>query len=280
MADSLRLLSPAKINLMLHITGRRDDGYHQLQTLFRFIGLYDQLTFTLREDSEITRYSENSVVPEQDDLTLKAARLLQQQYQVARGVDIHIDKQIPMGGGLGGGSSNAATTLMALNHLWQLGLTSENLQQIGLQLGADVPVFIFGRNAWGEGIGERLTAVDLPESWYLIVHPNIFVSTAEVFSAQDLTRDCHPITIRAFLEGAGSNVCQPVAAKLYPEIQHAISWLDQFSPARMTGTGACIFAAFDSAEKANIVKSQLPEKWSGFAVQGLKTNPVTDACFD
>ena len=280
MADSLRLLSPAKINLMLHITGRRDDGYHELQTVFRFIGLYDQLTFTLREDGEITRHSDNSVVPEQDDLTIKAARLLQQQYKVGRGVEIQIDKQIPMGGGLGGGSSNAATTLMALNQLWQLGLTSGKLQQIGLQLGADVPVFIFGHNAWGEGIGERLTAVDLPESWYLIVHPNIFVSTAQVFSAQDLTRDCHPITIRAFLEGAGTNVCQPIAAKLYPKIQQAITWLDQFSPARMTGTGACIFTAFDSAEKANIVKSQLPEQWSGFVVQGLNTNPVTDACLN
>ncbi|MDJ0832160.1 MAG: 4-(cytidine 5'-diphospho)-2-C-methyl-D-erythritol kinase [Gammaproteobacteria bacterium] len=280
MTNSLRLLSPAKVNLMLHITGRRDDGYHELQTVFRLIGLYDQLTFTIREDSEITRNSANSAVAEADDLTVKAAKLLQRQYEVAQGVDIQIDKQIPMGGGLGGGSSDAATTLMALNQLWQLDLSTEKLQQIGLQLGADVPVFIFGRNAWGEGIGEHLTALDLPDSWYLIVHPNIFVSTAQVFSAQDLTRDCHPITIRAFLEGAGSNVCQPVAAKLYPEIQQAIDWLDQFGQARMTGTGACIFAAFDSAEKAYSVKSRLPEKWSGYVVQGLNTNPVTDACID
>ncbi len=280
MPDSLRLLSPAKINLMLHITGRRDDGYHELQTVFRLIGLYDQLTFSIREDGAITRHSKNSVVPEQDDLTVKAAQMLQRQYEVTSGVDILIDKQIPMGGGLGGGSSNAATTLMALNRLWQLGLSRIQLQAIGLQLGADVPLFIFGHNAWGEGIGERLTRLDLPESCYLIVHPNIFVSTAEVFSAQDLTRDCHPITIRAFLEGAGSNVCQPVAAKLYPPIQQAIDWLNQFSPARMTGTGACVFAAFDSAENANIVKSQLPERWSGYVAQGLETNPVTDACFD
>ena len=280
MTHILHLRSPAKINLMLQITGQRDDGYHELQTVFQLIGLYDDLIFTTTEDGRIWREGANSRVPAEQDLTIKAARLMQQQYRVKTGVKININKQIPIGGGLGGGSSDAATTLMALNKIWQLELTSDQLQKIALKLGADVPFFIFGRNAWAEGIGEHLTAIDLAANWYLIVHPNIFVSTAKIFSAQDLTRDCHPITIRAFLEGAGSNVCEPVACKLYPQIQQALDWLNRYSPARMTGTGACIFAAFDSVEKANIVKSQLPEKWSGYVAQGLNTNPVTDACLD
>ena len=264
---------------MLHITGQRPDGYHSLQTVFQLIGLYDELLFEVTDDGHISRSQGNEAVPSQQDLVIKAARLLQQQYAVDKGVNISLKKHIPMGGGLGGGSSDAATTLMALNRLWQLKLSSSELQDLGLQLGADVPVFIFGQNAWGEGIGEQLIPINLSKNWYLIIHPNIFVSTGQIFSSKHLTRDCHPITIRAFLEGTGTNVCEPVACKMYPEIQLAIDWLNQFSPARMTGTGACVFAAFDSAEKANIVKSQLPAKWTGYVAPGLETNPVTAACF-
>lgn len=272
------LKSPAKLNLMLHITSQRDDGYHNLQTVFQFIDLQDEMTFTQTANG-IRRISGNEQVAEQDDLVIKAAKLLQKKSSTHKGVDISISKNIPMGGGLGGGSSNAATTLMALNKIWNLHLGQKELQQIGVQLGADVPVFIFGQNAWAEGVGDELKSLNLPESWFLIIHPQVFVSTGQIFSSKHLTRDCHPITIRAFLEGSGINVCQSVACELYPEIQKSLDWLNQFSPARMTGTGACIFAVFDSAEKANIVKSQIPEKWTGFVAKGLNSNPVKDVCF-
>ncbi len=274
----MQLLSPAKLNLMLHITSQREDGYHNLQTAFQLIDLYDEMTFH-KTESGIKRLRGNEQVPEQDDLIIKAAKILQPYSSSKQGIEISIKKNIPMGGGLGGGSSNAATTLMALNQLWNLNLSKLELQQIGLQLGADVPLFIFGQNAWAEGVGEELTALNLPKSWFLVIHPQIFVSTEQIFSSKYLTRDCHPITIRAFLEGRGKNVCQPVASELYPEIQNSLNWLNQFSPARMTGTGACIFAIFDSAEKANIVKSQIPEKWTGYVAQGLDRNPVTEICF-
>ena len=277
MPQSLQLQSPAKLNLMLHITSQRDDGYHNLQTVFQFIDLNDSLTFN-KTSSKIQRISGNEQVVEKDDLIIKAAKLLQQHCSTSQGVNISIQKNIPMGGGLGGGSSNAATTLMALNYLWGLQLNSTELQQIGLQLGADIPIFIFGQNAWAEGVGDELKAINLPKSWFLVIHPQVFVSTEQIFSSKHLTRDCHPITIRAFLEGSGQNVCEPVACELYPEIQNAIDWLNQYSPARMTGTGACIFAIFDSAEKANIVKSQIPEQWTGYIAEGLSSNPVTETC--
>ncbi len=279
MPRSLQLESPAKLNLMLHITGRREDGYHNLQTVFQIINLHDTLTFS-KTESKIKRISGNEQVAEGDDLIIKAAKLLQQHCSTSQGVNISIKKNIPMGGGLGGGSSNAATTLMALNYLWDLQLNSIELQKIGLQLGADIPIFIFGQNAWAEGVGDELKAINLPKSWFLVIHPQVFVSTEQIFSSKHLTRDCHPITIRAFLEGSGRNVCEPVACKLYPEIQNAIDWLNQFSQARMTGTGACIFAIFDSVEKANVVKSQIPEEWTGFVAEGLDSNPVTDICFE
>ncbi|MBC8209520.1 MAG: 4-(cytidine 5'-diphospho)-2-C-methyl-D-erythritol kinase [Gammaproteobacteria bacterium] len=279
MQQTLQLQSPAKLNLMLHITGRRENGYHNLQTVFQFIQLYDELSFVKTAHS-IRRICGNEGVDPQQDLIVRAAQLLQRYSATRQGVDISIEKNIPMGGGLGGGSSDAATTLMALNKLWELGLSRSELQQIGLQLGADVPVFIFGQSAWAEGVGEYLEPINLPESWYLILHPQIFVSTQEVFSSKHLTRDCHPITIRAFLDGSGENVCQTVACRLYPEIQLAIDWLTQFSPARMTGTGSCIYAIFDSAEKANIVKSQIPDPWIGYVARGMNINPVASACFE
>lgn len=275
----LELKTPAKLNLMLHITGQREDGYHELQTVFQFIELYDEMSFKVTEDTHITRKHSNSPVPEQDDLIIRAAQLLQQAYQVKQGVSISCQKNIPMGGGLGGGSSDAATTLMALNRLWGLSLTTNELQDLGVKLGADVPVFIFGKSAWGEGVGDKLVPIDLPVPWYLIIHPQIFVSTAQIFASQDLTRDCHPLTIRAFLQGEGGNVCQPVATKLYPEIQQAIDWLNRFAPAKMTGTGACVFAAFDTKADADSALQQLPESWSGYVAKGMNTNPVTTACF-
>lgn len=279
MQTRLQLQSPAKLNLMLHITGRRADGYHELQTVFQFIELYDQLQFEITEDGTISRPQGAMDIAEDDDLVVRAARLLQDRYRVSSGVRIQLDKHIPVGGGLGGGSSDAATTLMALNRLWQLGLNRQELQQIGRELGADVPIFIFGQSAWAEGVGDRLDAIELPCPWYLVIHPQIFVSTAHIFASKDLTRDCHPLTIRAFLEGKGSNVCEPVACKLHPPIQQALDWLNQYRPARMTGTGACIFAAFETADEANSVKAQLPSAWRGFVARGMNSNPVTASCF-
>ena len=280
MPETLTLNSPAKLNLMLHITGQREDGYHNLQTAFQFIGLYDELTFEFNDSGAVQRFGDNQDIPEQDDLIIKAARLLKKQTPTSFGVDITIKKHIPIGGGLGGGSSNAATTLMALNKLWGLGLNQAQLQQLGVQLGSDVPIFIFGQSAWAEGVGDLLTPINLPENWFFVLHPQVFVSTGQIFSSKHLTRDSHPIKIRAFLEGEGRNVCEPVACELYPEIQSAIDWLSRFSPARMTGTGACVFAAFDSAEKANTVQSQLPQNWTGYVVQGLNINPVTQICLN
>lgn len=280
MLQTLKLQSLAKLNLMLHITARRTDGFHDLQTVFQFIDLHDDMEFRVTQSGAIQRGHSNTEIDEDDDLIIRAARLLQQRYSVSAGVEISLQKNIPIGAGLGGGSSNAATTLMALNLLWQLELSPTELQQMGRQLGADVPVFIFGHSAWAEGIGDKLTPVDLVDPWYLIINPGIFVSTAEIFASKDLTRDCHPLTIRAFLDGEGRNVCQPVACNLYPEIQSALDWLSEFSAARMTGTGASVFAAFDSAEKANTVQSQLPENWTGYVVKGMNNNPVTEVCFN
>jgi 4-diphosphocytidyl-2-C-methyl-D-erythritol kinase len=277
--QQLVLDSPAKLNLMLHITGRREDGYHLLQTVFQFIDLNDRIEFITNQTGQISRGRHDSPVAEHDDLLLRAARLLQDRYAVQQGVTINIDKRIPMGGGLGGGSSDAASSLMALNKLWNLQLSNPELREIGLELGADVPIFIFGKNAWAEGVGDRLQPVNLPEKWYLVIHPSIFVSTAQIFTSKDLTRDCHPIKIRAFLEGQGRNVCEDIARRLYPPIDQALDWLGRFGEARMTGTGACVFAAFDSEGEARQVQSGVPEEWTGYVARSLASNPVTDSCF-
>lgn len=275
---SLTLKSPAKLNLMLHITGRRDDGYHLLQTVFQFIDLYDILTFDITVNSAIIRSSSKTPVDEASDIILLAAKLLQSRYQVTQGMRYNIDKHIPIGGGLGGGSSNAATTLIALNKLWKLGLKTPELAALGLELGADVPVFIEGKSAWATGVGEVLTPIELPEPWYVVIYPQIFVSTGEIFASEQLTGLCDPITIRAFLAGAGRNVCEPIACQLYPGIQKAIDWLGQYSKASMTGTGACIFASFDSLEQAESVKSLAPEYWDTFVVKAMNQNPVIECC--
>ncbi len=263
---------------MLHITGRRDDGYHLLQTVFQFIDLNDQMEFDLTADGSIQRNDSNTPVSEAEDIVIKAAQLLQQKYRVEKGVQISIDKRIPIGGGLGGGSSNAATTLLALNQMWSLNLGLSELAEIGLDLGADVPVFVMGRAAWASGIGEQLSPIELSEPWYLVIHPGVQVSTAKIFAAEELTRDCDAITIRAFLSGSGINVCEKIACNLYPEIQLAIDWLNQYGNARMTGTGACVFAAFDSLEQAEGVVSRAPSQWDSFVVKAMNKNPVVTQC--
>lgn len=263
---------------MLHITGRREDGYHLLQTVFQFIDLNDRMQFETSEMPEIVRINSKTPVEESDDIVMRTARLLQDRYQVDRGIRIIIEKHIPIGGGLGGGSSNAATCLLALNKLWNLGLSIDQLAKIGLELGADVPVFVRGFAAWADGIGEQLTPIALPEPCYLVVHPNITVSTAEIFNAEELTRVCDAITIRAFLAGAGINVCESVARKRYPVIGEALDWLNQFAEARMTGTGACIYAPFDSPKAAEGVKSRVPANWQSFIARGMNRNPVHANC--
>ncbi len=274
----LTLNSPAKLNLMLHITGRREDGYHLLQTVFQFIDLNDRMSFETTIEPEISCVNSQTRIEASEDITLRAAKLLQDRYQVDRGIRISIEKQIPIGGGLGGGSSNAATCLLALNKLWNLHLPLNQITEIGLELGADVPVFVFGYAAWADGIGEQLTQIDLPEPCYLVIHPNITVSTAEIFNAEELTRVCDAITIRAFLAGAGNNVCEAVVGKRYPPVAEALDWLSQFAEARMTGTGACIYAPFDSQSAAEEVKSRVPRQWQSFIARGMNRNPVHAQC--
>jgi 4-diphosphocytidyl-2-C-methyl-D-erythritol kinase len=274
----LTLESPAKLTLMLHITGHRDDGYHLLQTVFQFIDLTDRMEFSTTNDSSISRGPGASSIPETEDISIRAATVLQQRFELRQGVRISIEKRIPVGGGLGGGSSNAATTLLALNQLWGLGLERSELATIGLSLGADVPVFVMGEAAWATGIGEQLTPISLIEPWYVVIDPGVRVSTAEIFKAKELTRDCDAITIRAFLRGSGTNVCEKVACALYPEIQQTIDWLSQYGVAKMSGTGACVFAAFDSLEQAEGVKSRAAEYWESFVVKAMNRNPVIEQC--
>lgn len=266
--------APAKINLFLHITARRADGYHELQTLFQFLDYGDELWFDVRQDGVINRLTDVSGVPSEQDLIVRAARLLQAHSGCSLGVDIRIDKRLPMGGGLGGGSSDAATTLLALNHLWELELSWDELSQLGLELGADVPIFVRGQAAWAEGVGEQLTNVEPKQPHYLVVVPGVHVSTAEIFNDSELTRSSPSITMRDFLAGESNNVCEPVVCKHYPEVGRAIEWLSQYSPARMTGTGACIFAGFDTEEEAQQVLKKLPKCWQGFTAKGMNSSPL------
>ncbi|MDO8351375.1 MAG: 4-(cytidine 5'-diphospho)-2-C-methyl-D-erythritol kinase [Gallionella sp.] len=275
--DSSRHLSctaPAKLNLFLHVTGRREDGYHLLQTLFRFIDLADTLHFSLREDGEVHRVNEIEGVPEEQDLCVRAAKLLQKETGCALGVDIEVEKRIPMGGGLGGGSSDAATTLIALNCLWSLNLSREQLMSVGLQLGADVPVFVFGENAFAEGVGEKLQAYDLPEAWYVVLFPPVHVPTAKIFTHPELTRDSVSIIIRALSLQHCRNDLQSVVCSLYPEVAAYIAELARYGKAMMTGSGACVFAEFSSRSAAEAVLQQLPRDMRGVAVQGLLKHPL------
>lgn len=275
----LTCLAPAKLNLFLHVIGRRSDGYHLLQTLFRFISLYDTLHFSLREDGEVRRTNIIEGVAEQQDLCVRAARLLKSETGCRLGVDITLEKYIPMGGGLGGGSSDAATTLIALNRLWTLDLSRERLMQLGLSLGADVPVFVFGENAFAEGVGEQLQAYPLPEAWYVVLFPPVHVPTAEVFSHPELTRDTVSITMRA-LESRQKqqlrNDLQSVVCSLYPEVASYLTWLNNFGEAKMTGSGACVFAEFASQRQAEDVLQKLPQEMRGVVAQGLAKHPLHD----
>ena len=277
--------APAKLNLFLHVVGRRDDGYHLLQTLFRFIDLSDTLRFTLREDGAVCRLNALEGVPPEQDLCVRAARLLQHETGCRLGVDIEVEKRIPMGGGLGGGSSDAATTLLALNRLWALGLSRERLMQLGLTLGADVPVFVFGDNAFAEGVGERLQAYALPDAWYVVLCPPVHVPTARIFTHPDLTRNTISMTMRALPKGldfrAGRiaglhNDLQAVASGLYPEVAGHLAWLARFAPALMTGSGACVFAEFATEAEAKAVLQQLPPEMRGYLAHGLQQHPLRD----
>lgn len=267
--------APAKLNRFLHITGRRADGYHLLQTVFQFMEYGDTLGFRLRDDGLVRRSSVLPGIDPESDLTVRAARLLQSHTGERRGVEIAIDKRIPAGGGLGGGSSDAATTLWALNCLWDLGLSMEELATLGLRLGADVPVFVRGRAAWAEGVGEILTPLTLEEPWYLVVIPDAQVSTAEIFAAPELTRDCDALTISGFLSGDhGLNVCEPVVRARFPRVAEALDWLGRFAPARMSGTGACVFASFPERRAADEARRCLPVGWRAFVAKGCNHSPL------
>lgn len=267
--------APAKLNLLLRVVGRRADGYHLLQTVFRFIDYGDMVTIALRDDDAIVRTSDLPGVPADSDLVVRAARALQQVTGCRRGADIGVEKRIPMGGGLGGGSSDAATVLLALNHLWGAGLTRDELARLGLALGADVPVFVFGRSAFAEGIGERLTAVDLPPAWYLVAAPrDVAVPTAAIFRHPDLKRDSEPIRILGFSAMPAGNDLQSVVCREFPAVARCIEWLEKHGPAMMTGSGAAAFAAFADEAQARSVAQQLPPDMQGFVAAGLDRHPL------
>ena len=269
--------SPAKLNLMLHIVGRRADGYHQLQTVFQLIDLCDRLEIGVREDGVITRPAGPPGVPESEDLTVRAAMALKVATGTPLGADISVRKRIPLGGGLGGGSSNAATTLVALNQMWQTGLTSEQIAAIGGKLGADLPVFVAGRSAWGEGIGEELTPVTLgADSWFLVIFPGLAVPTASVFQAPELTRNSPPTTMRGFLETGGRNDCETVVRARFPAVGEALDWLGRHAPARLTGTGSCVFAKFARAVDAERVAARVPDVWRAWVARGLDESPLLE----
>ncbi|HET7174513.1 MAG TPA: 4-(cytidine 5'-diphospho)-2-C-methyl-D-erythritol kinase [Gammaproteobacteria bacterium] len=268
--------APAKLNLFLHITGRRPDGYHLLQTAFQFLDLCDSLDFELREDGRILLAGGLAEVPVEDDLAVRAAKLLQDHVGSRSGVAINLRKIIPTQAGLGGGSSDAATTLVALNELWGTGLKDKELATLGLKLGADVPVFLGGKAAWAEGVGELLTPLELPEPWYLVVQPGCRVATREIFQAPELTRNSAPITIAGFRAGLGHNDFEPTVRARYPEVSQALDWLAARGPARLTGSGACVFAAFAEEDAARKAGAGLPQGWRGFVTQGCNRSPLFD----
>jgi len=280
--------APAKLNLFLHVNGRREDGYHLLQTVFQLVDHGDTLHFALRDDEQILRVTDLPGVPAQQDLIIRAARLLQAEVlrrtgALPRGVDIAIDKVLPMGGGLGGGSSDAATTLMALNKLWQGGLTREELMALGLPLGADIPFFIFGENAFAEGVGEDMQPVATPDCWYVVIEPGVQVPTAAIFCAEGLTRNTEAVTIADFsrhlaksnsANGFGKNDLQQVASSLFKPVADAVEWLSAYGEARMTGSGACVFGAFSTKEDADEVLSNVPSVWSAWKAKALSRHPL------
>lgn len=266
--------APAKLNLMLRVTGRRPDGYHLLQTVMRFIDHGDTLAFRVREDGAISRTREVAGVPEGEDLTLRAARLLQAAAGTRLGAEITLEKRLPVGGGLGGGSSDAATTLLALNRLWGTGLERERLLDLALELGADVPLFVNGRNALAEGIGGRLTPIAVPDDWYLVLEPPVAVPTARIFDDKQLKRDSKPTKITAFSAGLAGNDLEAVVCREYPAVARHLAWLQGKAPAWVTGAGACVFAAFPTESAARRVWDELPEGMRGFVARGLARHPL------
>ena len=271
---SITLPAPAKLNLFLRITGRRADGYHNLQTLFQLLDYGDQLKITACKNPNILLTSSLDNIPAEENLIVRAARALQEATNCSWGCEIQLDKKLPMGAGLGGGSSNAATTLVGLNLLWQCGLTQEQLAVIGRQLGADVPVFIAGNSAFAEGIGDQLTPVELPKNWYLVVTPHIKVATEEIFSHPQLTRNSPPIKIRALLEAQYRNDCQPVVEAMYPQVKEVLQWLQRFPNPLMTGTGASAFCRFDDELSAKQALAEVPQQWSAFIARGVNISSL------
>lgn len=271
---SLVLPCPAKLNLFLLITGRRPDGYHNLQTLFQLLDYGDELHLTINQTGVLSLAPDFPDIPLNNNLVYRAAKLLQTATGCRFGADMHLIKHLPTGGGIGGGSSDAATALVGLNYLWQTGLSEDELAELGRQLGADVPVFVRGRTAWAEGVGEQLRALELPAKWYVVLAPQCAVSTAEIFSNEGLTRNSNGITVRAFLEEGGRNDCQKVVEKLFPQVKDAVDWLGRFGPAQMTGTGACVFAAFSTEAEARAVFAKRPTQLNGFVAKGVNESPL------
>ena len=275
--------APAKLNLFLQITGKRDDGYHNLQTVFQFLDLADRLRIVVRDDGKILRKTDNEGVKPEDDLVIKAAKALKAATATEKGADIYLQKILPMGGGVGGGSSDAATTLVVLNYYWETGLDVNQLAEIGLSLGADVPIFIHGQASFAQGVGEQLEAVSPVEPWYLVVQPDVHISTAKIFNDEQLTRDSSAIRICDLQIGTKNeaqvfdelgNVFEPVVAKQYPEVAEVIQHLKKYSNTRLTGSGACVFTAFDSKEEAEQVLNELPDHWTAFVARGLNRSPL------
>jgi 4-diphosphocytidyl-2-C-methyl-D-erythritol kinase len=276
--------APAKLNLFLHVVGRRADGYHLLQSVFQLIDRGDVLHFDLRSDGRIHRTTDVPGVPEENDLIVRSLRRLAAAYQgkhgrAAPGIDVAVEKVLPMGGGLGGGSSDAATALMAANHLWQAGFTDAELMDIGLPLGADIPFFLYGQTAFVEGVGEAMQPVEGPECWYVVLEPGVAVPTPAIFTAEDLTRDTKPVRIADFpaahkLSAYGKNDLQAVASRLFPPVAQAIEWLGQYGAARMTGSGACVFCAVPEEAEADRVLGQVPHAWRAWKARSLTRHPM------
>ncbi|WP_318467559.1 4-(cytidine 5'-diphospho)-2-C-methyl-D-erythritol kinase [Photobacterium leiognathi] len=269
--------APAKLNLFLYITGQRPNGYHDLQTLFQFVDYGDTLTITPRRDNQILLTPAIEGVKTEDNLIYRAAEALRQAANFDLGADIHIDKILPMGGGLGGGSSNAATTLVALNHLWQTNLSVDELADIGLKLGADVPVFVRGTSAFAEGVGEKLQPAEPEEKWFLVAKPDISIATVDIFTHPDLPRNTEKRSLDALLRGVYENDCEKIVRSLNPEVDQALSWLLEYAPSRLTGTGACVFSEFNTQEEANAILKILPDWLHGFVAKGVNTSPLMTA---
>lgn len=268
--------APAKVNLFLHVTGRRADGYHELSTAFQFLDLADELRFSPRPDGEIRLFGDLPDVMPEANLVVRAARLLVAHTGITAGVDIRLDKRIPVGGGLGGGSSDAATTLVALNRIWRAGLDVERLAALALTLGADVPVFVRGTAAWAEGVGERLIPQAFERYWYVVLDPGIAVSTAAVFAAPELTRDSSRATISRFSMGEERNDCEPVVRKHYTEVARALDWLAERGPARLTGTGGCLFGWYARREQAAAITAEVPAPWHAWVARGCNRSPLLE----